>query len=85
MINCVNTAHVEQLNSQTTFIDGSALYGVSDNFSIPLREMSGGRLRVTKVHGTDFPLDKGTDCQNDTICFRSGEIIHFAICIKIDI
>ncbi|KAI9551668.1 hypothetical protein GHT06_022004 [Daphnia sinensis] len=67
----------EQLNQVTAFIDGSTVYGSSDEAANQLREFNGGRLatqRSLKGH-TLLPV-KAEECSDflrQRFCFRAGD------------
>ncbi|XP_077495577.1 salivary peroxidase/catechol oxidase-like [Amblyomma americanum] len=71
----------DQMNSRTSFIDASQIYGVSKDITDSLRMFSGGLLRSQVVRGSVFPPGS-MEPNNDTcsmpregkICFRSGDL-----------
>lgn len=68
----------EVLNFQTSFIDLSATYGTSNNESIELRQLEGGKLKVKEgEEGTPLlPEDNSTQCpmrHPDAYCQKTGD------------
>ncbi|XP_005111772.2 peroxidase-like protein 3 [Aplysia californica] len=70
----------QQYNAQTAWIDGSHIYGVTDEQATELRELSGGKLKVKTVGGQEF-LPEDTDANPDDCflqepgdyCFLAGD------------
>ncbi|RWS06651.1 Peroxidasin-like protein, partial [Dinothrombium tinctorium] len=72
----------EQINQVTSFLDGSAIYGSSEEESNLLREFRGGELKSQKVrkNGKERellpPIDSNQDCRSSekVSCFLAGDI-----------
>uniref|UniRef100_A0A2M3ZYF0 Putative peroxidase n=1 Tax=Anopheles triannulatus TaxID=58253 RepID=A0A2M3ZYF0_9DIPT len=52
---CSNSKKAEQLNTATSFIDLSVVYGNSVEENTPLRQFSGGLMKVETRDGSDWP------------------------------
>lgn len=69
----------EQVNQVTSFLDGSVIYGSSEQEANRLRTFHNGELKVQKTrNGRDLlpPEDDGKDCKSSggSKCFMSGDI-----------
>ncbi|XP_064466102.1 uncharacterized protein LOC135377535 [Ornithodoros turicata] len=69
----------EQVNQVTSFLDGSVIYGSSEQEANRLRTFHNGELKVQKTRsGRDLlpPDDDGRDCKSseESRCFMSGDI-----------
>uniref|UniRef100_A0A182QCF9 Heme peroxidase 1 n=1 Tax=Anopheles farauti TaxID=69004 RepID=A0A182QCF9_9DIPT len=53
--NCGNRQQAQQLNSATSFLDLSVVYGNSAQENNQLRAFVGGRMKVDKRNGTEWP------------------------------
>ena len=81
--NC-SVSYREQLNLLSSYIDGSAIYGIDDERATELRSFTGGQLKTSEAtdnnkvvtNGTYLPLS-GDTCSSSTTknykCFLAGE------------
>jgi peroxidase len=69
------------LNQVTAFIDGSTVYGSSQDLSNQLREFNGGRLTVQRsIQGHTLLPVKAEECSDflrQRFCFRAGFSFKF--------
>lgn len=69
----------DQVNQATHYLDGSQIYGSTDQKSAELRAFKDGKLATTTYEGHSFlPLSKDPthDCQifsKNSVCFNSGD------------
>ncbi|GFU52027.1 chorion peroxidase [Nephila pilipes] len=65
----------EQLNQVTAYIDGSTIYGTSEERTKALRSFEGGKLKWSITAGEEMlPRNSSLLCGNqDTPCFASGD------------
>lgn len=65
----------EQLNQVTAYIDGSSVYGSSENITKVLRSFEGGMLKWSRIGGGEMlPRKRTVPCANsETTCFASGD------------
>ncbi|KAF8782735.1 Chorion peroxidase like protein [Argiope bruennichi] len=65
----------EQLNQVTAYIDGSSIYGSSEERTKVLRSYEGGKLKWSIAGGEDMlPANKSLPCASkDSPCFASGD------------
>ena len=65
------------MNQLTSFIDGSHIYGVSEEKATALREFSGGRLSVSVINGRPHlpqsAKERGCVRTDGQFCFASGD------------
>uniref|UniRef100_A0A2M4DQF3 Putative oxidase/peroxidase n=1 Tax=Anopheles darlingi TaxID=43151 RepID=A0A2M4DQF3_ANODA len=52
---CSNNKKAEQINSATSFLDLSLVYGNSVEENTPLRQFTGGLMKVERRNGSDWP------------------------------
>ncbi|XP_050098236.1 peroxidase-like [Anopheles aquasalis] len=76
---CSNSKKAEQLNSATSFLDLSLVYGNSVEENTPLRQFTGGLMKVERRGGSDWPPrnpQSSVACvQNkpDDACYATGD------------
>ncbi|XP_049543969.1 peroxidase-like [Anopheles darlingi] len=76
---CSNNKKAEQLNVVTSFLDLSVVYGNSVEENTPLRQFTGGLMKVETRDGTDWPPQNpnaNTVCVQrnpDDACYLTGD------------
>ncbi|XP_047106003.1 peroxidase-like [Schistocerca piceifrons] len=66
----------EQMNQITGYLDGSNIYGSSDDAQRELREFRGGRLRIQNFRGKAMLPENRDECTDDfdqLACFKAGD------------
>lgn len=79
----------EQLNTVSSYIDGSMIYGTDHNLILNLRSFKNGSMRVysTKDNRTLLPMstnlndgcNRSDEAKKGRYCFVTGELISFII------
>ncbi|KAK9874567.1 hypothetical protein WA026_005400 [Henosepilachna vigintioctopunctata] len=78
-----NGKPVEQVNTVTSWLDLSLIYGNSEELNHQLREFKGGRMRVSKRDGKEWPpdtpnlsvlCDPEPGKKNPNVCYSTGDV-----------
>ncbi|XP_049295123.1 peroxidase-like [Anopheles funestus] len=64
-----STQPVEQINSASSLLDLSFLYGSSVAQSNKLRTLSGGRLQAVRRNGVEWPIPDPAGCSWSNVCY----------------
>ncbi|ETN66033.1 oxidase/peroxidase [Anopheles darlingi] len=76
---CSNNKKAEQINSATSFLDLSLVYGNSVEENTPLRQFTGGLMKVERRNGSDWPprnpqsSDACVQNNPDDACYLTGD------------